>query len=274
VATLLVAAIHNGEFASSPAAEVVEQVTMAEPDCVILEVSDQAPLTQRINFNELREWGRMQWQLERNWRQYRGVASSWRELLASAGHAWWTARLQLSRSFRDTAWRTRQIEQRVTQKHIASWRSLATGDCGVALVLESDATWIPGSSVRLVGIARRLDPSIPTYLNLAGGLSETHLRTSVLRADDQPMIEGLTTYTRPVTNTSCAYLVTHSLAEQLLEYLDDNVDHASLGVDWLINAAFIEMTARGVMVRCAHAEPPVLIHGSQAGLTRSWHPAR
>lgn len=274
MATLLLVTIHNGEFASSPAAEVVQQIKNLEPTCVTLEVTDQAPLTHQVDLEELRAWGHLQWRLERDWRRYRGVSSAWRELFAWAGHTWWATRLRLSRRFREIVWQTRQIEQRVTSKHIAAWRSLEVSDHGVAIVLESDASWIPGTSQRIAGIAQRVDPLLATYVNFAGGLHETELLIARLRTVDRPMDEGLSTFTRPVSNTSCAYLVSRTLAGEFLTYLGANAAHASLGVDWLVNAIFMDVKARGVSIVCAHAEPPLLLHGSQVGLTRSWHPAR
>lgn len=267
-------AIHNGELASAPAAVTVERISDLVPDSVTLEVSDQAALSAVVDLEELHAWGTTQWALEREWRRYRGVSSMWRQMLAWAGHAWWITRLRISPIFRESAWQARQIEQRVTRKHVDAWRALVASDCGAALIVESDATWIPDVSNRVAEIAREIDPFTPTYVNVAGGLSESRIRTASLRLGGDHLGVGLMTYARPVTNTSCAYLITRTLAGKFLDSLEGSGDLAALGVDWLLNWSFMELTARGCVIMCAHAEPPLLIHGSQAGLTRSWHPAR
>ena len=46
------------------------------------------------------------------------------------------------------------------------------------------------------------------------------------------------------------------------------------GIDRLLNAVFLEVLAEGTSLICLHADPPALIHGSLAGVTRSWHPDR
>jgi hypothetical protein len=274
VATLLVAAIHNGELASAPAAVTVERISDLVSDSVTLEVSDQAALSTVVDLEELHTWGTTQWALEREWRRYRGVSSMWRQVLAWAGHAWWMTRLRISPNFRESAWRARQIEQRVTRKHVDAWRALVASDCGAALIVESDATWKPDVSNRIVEIVQGIDASTSTYVNLAGGLSERRVRTASLRLGGNHSADELVTYARPVTNTSCAYLITRTLADELLDCLEGSGDRSALGVDWLLNWSFMELSSRGSAIACGHAEPPLLIHGSQSGLTRSWHPAR
>lgn len=275
---VLVAVIHHGEFASAPVADVVRHLTDSKPTWEVREFVEQAPLASEPDTVELIAWAQAQWNLEREWRIHRGVQSWWRQAAAELGLQLWRLRIKTSARFREHAWHVREVETRVTAKHIVAWRTLLESPAHAVLVLESDAAWITERSPALLNVMERLPDATPAYLNLAGGLSEIHIRVSKIDASrdigEEYSDVTFVDFTVPVTNTSCAYAVNRSLAEMLLTFIRQHPGVESLGVDWLVNAAFAHLTKQNVSLSCVHVDPPLLLHGSLAGITQSWHPGR
>ena len=272
---LFIAAIHNGELANSPAAIVVSQVEALFPGSRVQEVSQQQGFEDLSDLVALREWSSRQWVLERRWRNYLGRASRLRGLLARIGKQLWRVRVAYQAAFRDRAWRIRQVEAAVSRKHQAAWKDFLASDLDLVLLLESDATWTPESAAGLSTAVELLTCKSPGYVNLAGGLSArelsiAHLRPSVSGAAPP----GFLRYLPPVTNTSCAYLINRPMAELLLNQCRTHPTSSALGIDWLVNATFLEAQETRIEIECWHADPPVLIHGSTTGVTKSWHPDR
>lgn len=278
MSNVLVAVIHHGEFEAAPVAEVVHHLAESRPTWEVREFVEQAPLTQEPNTSELISWAQVQWALEREWRIHRGVQSWWRQAAAELGHQLWHLRIKTSARFREHAWHVREVEMRVSAKHIAAWRGLLESPAHAVLVLESDAAWITERSPALLNAMEQLPDATPAYLNLAGGLSEFHIRISKIDTSrdigEEYSDVTFVNFTVPVTNTSCAYAVNRSLAEMLLSFVRQHPGVESLGVDWLVNAAFIHLTKQNVSLACVHVDPPLLMHGSLAGITQSWHPGR
>ena len=272
-ATLLVAAIHNGELAQAPASQLMEQVN--DLTTQVLEVCDQQPFEQKPLNSELRQWRKRQSELETDWAAYRGRPSS--SVTSAMGRTLFSFRTEFSGSFRRDAWHVRQVERAVTGKHIVAWRRFRDSDLGELLVLESDAVATDRSREMISELLNR-PADQPRYVNLAGGLEPqaigiTHLRIHQAKETNDP--NDIVRYRKPVTNTSCAYLVNRTFTELALEHLDREPEDAELGIDWLFNAIFMGQEARnGPMIECLHAEPPAIVHGSTQGLTRSWHPGR
>jgi len=267
----LLAAIHNGELAQSPAQEVINELsTKGEVDDVI-EVSDQPPLQPLIPSKELLEWRRCQGQLEKRWRAHLGQSSKWIDQASVLNKALYRARLGLSRDFLSQQSMARQVEKAVTAKHVTSWQRFLDSSHDLLIVMESDATVTDrlGQSLRTIKQVAQFDQ--PMYVNIAGGLEAAYLKIDTLT---QSSIPGFLSFVRPVTNTSCAYAMNRNLAHRILSFLADSPQSTKLGIDWLVNAFFLEVQAEGTSLTCLHADPPALIHGSLAGVTRSWHPDR
>lgn len=270
-----VAAIHNGELPTAPAAQVLEQLSAGTPSIVTTEVTEQPATVTDPDVDELVRWGLRQWQLESQWRAHLGRRSVIREGIAKAGYALWKSRLRLSTRYRSRAWLVRQVEAAVSAKHQEAWSRFLQSDVPYALIMESDATWSEAAGPAIGAILSAIPSNRPGYVNLAGGL--THRRLAVQAAShgsDGSSPEGVLSFDAAVTNTSCAYLINRSMAETLLDYCRNHPADTSLGIDWLINSVFMAARASLQEITCWHCEPPVLIHGSLAGLTRSWHPAR
>ena len=267
---MLLAAVHHGELATAPAREVIDALTGAGLVDAVVEVTEQPPLDPAIDRQALLRWRGRQRVLERQWRAYLGTDRPWSSALGHGGQALFRVRLETVPSFAEKAWRARQVESFVTAKHIAAWRRLADGPQDLLLVLESDAALTPDSvaDIRAVGTAAR---GSALYVNLAGGLDGASIGIGHLHRE---RIGDVVRLAKPVTNTSCAYLVDRGLVTGMLDFLDRNPGAARLGIDWLVNAYFLDAEQRDASITCLHADPPVLLHGSLTGVTRSWHPDR
>lgn len=268
--TLLVAAVHNGELDGSPARTVIDDLREVDLAQRVIEIQQQPPFVDEVDVDALIEWRRQQAAREIRWRAYLGDRRRWRRLATRAAVAAFNVRVRTSRAFAGEQWRIRQVERFVTAKHIAAWRAFDSATEDELLVIESDATVQPRT---FTGLRQLVDqaPTEARYVNLAGGLDLHALGVEEHIATRGP---GEIRFERPVTNTSCGYLVNHPLVRRLLDFIDENPDAESAGIDWLFNECFMTTQREGLTVVCIHADPPVLGHGSLMGATESWHPHR
>lgn len=273
---VLIAAIHNGELAEAPTAGVLDRLTKTHAQWTTCEISEQPPLQPQVDEAALASWATVQWGLEQQWRHYlAGSTSDRRSLVSRIGEAWWRMHIRLSGRFASRIWRSRQVEAFVTSKHLSSWQRFRANEAYTGLlVLESDAVWLEGSGEGVAQIMQLVgDSSVPAYVNIAGGFDPHTIDIEHL-GEPAGDFAHVVRMKRAVTNTSCAYAINRSMAELLVYYAKAHPDHAVLGIDWLLNAAFLDAYAKKSPVSCWHAQPPVLGHGSLTGVTRSWHPDR
>ena len=268
--TLLIAAIHNGELPQAPARELIDQ--LGDLTDQVIEIAQQPPFQAHADARALKDWRRTQSRLESRWAEYREKPVN--KLLTSLGRTLFDITIELSPKVRENAWHVRQVERAVTAKHIAAWRQFHDSGNQELLVLESDA----GISNRTRSTVDQLleDPvKAPRYVNLAGGLSTDAIGISHLQDQTKTHYADLKRYRKPVTNTSCAYLVNQGFVAVALQHVDNSPEDAGLGIDWLFNAIFLDHAqAEDAVIECWHAEPPVIVHGSLQGVTKSWHPDR
>ncbi len=269
--SVMLAAVHNGELEQSPAQEVLNLLLSAGLTQEVFEVVDQPELLGTVDTNELVSWRHAQRHLERQWRKHLKRDNPLRNVAAALNEGTYRLRLRLDSQFRTGQWRTRQIERFVTAKHIRAWRKFIKSPHSTLVVIESDATLTPESRGRVKSVLLEVTSDQPTYVNLAGGLSRSDIAIGSLAAGD---VNCMTVFSRPVTNTSCSYVLNRSLVVGILSFLDELPEAATLGIDWLFNAFFVNQTVKGNEVRCLHSQPPALLHGSLTGVTRSWHPDR
>lgn len=269
--SVMLAAVHYGELSESPASDVVHRLVKHELVQEAIEVVDQPPLVDTANVSELIAWRHDQRILESRWRRYLTSRSSWRDLAATVNERLYRLQLHLSGGFRSLQWRTRQIEKLVTAKHIRAWEEFVQSPHTTLVVIESDATLAPDSLGGVANALERATRDEPTYVNLAGGFTQNELLIEGLAAEGR---DGMTIFSLPVTNTSCAYAINRSLVLNILSFLDESPGSRVLGIDWLFNAFFINETSRGNRILCLHSQPPALQHGSITGVTQSWHPDR
>jgi hypothetical protein len=271
---LLIALIHNSEQ-EMPSRRVADELLASISGTSLVEVSKQANFSRKASFSELFKHLKMQLRIEDSWRQYRGKQSSASRLKAGVNFIRKLILLTLSSNIRAREWRIREIERAVSLKHQTAWRKFQESDAEILLVFESDASWIDNESDGISGLLDLFMTTSPAYLNLAGGLNLETLGIELLtNAVELSPIENIKTFSKPVTNTSCAYAVNQSLAGSFLSHIETFPKQKSLGIDWLINAVFLDLTQQQIDVPCIHSFPPILHHGSMTGISNSWHPGR
>lgn len=269
--TVLLAAIHNGELERAPARVVIDGLCGEEIVQRVIEVVEQSPLSAVPDLSELVQWRCEQRRLERHWRAYLGTATVTADAASLAGEALYRGKVMASGEFAAKQWLARQVETFVTAKHIAAWRTFAQSSEDELLVLESDATLLPNSFTAVKEFVDGAVGGEPRYVNLAGGLGHDDIAIEHLVRD---RTRTSVAFEKPVTNTSCAYMLNRPLVEALLAFLGTDTRAARLGIDWLFNAYFLDAARQGLPIACIHADPPALGHGSLTGVTRSWHPDR
>jgi hypothetical protein len=271
---LLIVIIHNNEEQVS-ARIVAEKLSQIIPNTAVLDVHQQDALSTNVDLSKLRNHLKVQSILERRWREYRGLQSLRRSMLARGNHFYKLCCLLVAKKKRKKEWKIRQIEHAVSLKHQMAWKLYSASNAKNLLVLESDAGWIENKSDLVTNYFGHINGSLPAYVNLAGGLDVELLGIDSLRQNYKNVFsDNAVFFSRPVTNTSCAYVIDQLMVKQLLDHLEFHPDFESLGIDWLINSTFIETVSKGTEVICLHAIPPVLLHGSISGNVKSWHPDR
>jgi hypothetical protein len=271
---LLIVLIHNCENVI-PSRNVADRLRSKLNGAGLLEVFIQEEFSEETLFHRLVRHLFLQFRLEDLWREYLGKQSRISRIKAEINIVRKIAMLSVVASYRKREWRIREIECAVSRKHQLAWGHFQQSDAKLLLVLESDAAWIDGVSEKIPELLQLLETDSPAYLNLAGGLRFDELGVQLLmEAPDGADYEKIKTFAKPVTNTSCAYAVNRSLANAFMSHTRDFPAHKTLGIDWLINGVFLELTRRGQVVTCTHSWPPILLHGSMAGISESWHPGR
>jgi hypothetical protein len=239
-----------------------------------IEVVEQEPFDLTHSPTQLMAHRRAQRDLERRWRTYlqnttTSTPATWANVRASVGQVLEGMALLVNPAYRRRMDRARQIQQRVTEKHCQAMRSAIQAEADWVLILESDATLRPDSTGGLTELAQWLPGTGTWFIDLAGGiagLESAHLTQPIAGTN-------LVRLLPPVTNTACAYLLSHQLAVDLLEYRHANPESGQWAIDWFINAAFMAFMSaheHATTVDCARCQPRVLDHGSFTGVTTSW----
>lgn len=209
----------------------------------------------------------MYWHLERSWQRYRGL-----ETPALAPDLARLARRGAADGFgaaRDARCRIAAIQMLTADKHLRVWDRFVDSGADALICLENDVVFRADSASRLAAmLAQVLGVSDrPLYADLAGGFEPEALGIAHLLTDRSSLFRA---YRRPVTNTTCAYLLTRPLVRELLGALTIRPWLRVLASDWLLNALFVLIAQRAVSCECLHADPTIFVHGSFAGTYRSW----
>lgn len=173
-------------------------------------------------------------------------------------------------SIRERWQKSSAIEMRVTDKHIRSWDMFLESNCETLLMFEDDAIFKADSFEKLlyaVNEAHKIPRETLLYVDLAGGLPLQDLEISHLAKEKK---DGITIYTKPVTNTGSAYLLNRSMAEEFKELIVDYPNYRLFGGDWMMNQLFIDIERRNKKTHCFHFEPSALNHGSFTGDYSPW----
>jgi hypothetical protein len=77
-------------------------------------------------------------------------------------------------------------------------------------------------------------------------------------------------YSKPVTNTACAYLISRQLVATFPVIFTKRTWLRLIEIDWMMNRLFIRMANKGVEYFCMHEDPTILKHGTVTGEYVFW----
>lgn len=267
--------VHNDESVI-PAREVTSKLGTTLTGIEHFEVSKQV-LDSYVDFHSLTRHALAEYRIERRWRRYRQVDSVMCDIKSATGKILKVINLVFSESNRIKAKRIRQIETAVTNKHLKAWEEFRNSSFEFLLVMEADATWTESQRTFLARTIESLSNETPAYLSISGGLDMEKLRINMLINQRESFAcQEVLTFCKPVTNTSCAYIINRPLVDLLLAAASapSNATWKQLPIDWYMNSLFIHLSAKDAKIVCKHFNPPLLLHGSMTGTFASWHPER
>jgi hypothetical protein len=162
------------------------------------------------------------------------------------------------------------IEVMVTEKHVRAWGKFLDTDADFLICFEDDAVFKEDSVQKINNLLNKLAenyPGMPCYIDLGGGCRLSDLAIGRLEENQD---ESYRYYSRPVTNTACAYLMSRQLVVNLHAILTRRLWLRLIGIDWMMNSLFILMANKGVECVCMHAAPAIVKHGTTTGEYVSW----
>jgi hypothetical protein len=163
-------------------------------------------------------------------------------------------------------WNTRSfVETILTDKHIRAWNTFIETGCDYLVCFEDDAIFSDDSDERLGDLMDALSNKglkHLVYVDLAGGCELADLRISFLETRRG---DGFRYYSKPLTNTTCAYSLSKPLVSLFLLHLIRRPWLRLITIDWMINKLFMLIVKNKVECFCAHADPTIFKHGSVVG---------
>lgn len=132
------------------------------------------------------------------------------------------------------------------------------------LIIEDDLVFISGVTSVAEFLSEKMSRlHVPSYLDLGGGLPMSSLGYENLLISAGPVED---VYKRPVTNTTCAYMVNDRLVSMLLSELNRNPLGWMLPIGWVINYLLARLNEQGQLseAKATHAKHIGLKHGSMS----------
>lgn len=230
----------------------------------LIEVSAQAPIEPHgVPMALLRD--AIYQLLDRDWRRYRRLPVQLLPLHV-ARFAWGSVK-KYARGAR-TWQRNSAVEMVVTDKHVRAWSAFLDTGSDCLICFEDDAVFKSDSIDRLVALLDAPDLlDGPLYADLAGGCSQEALQIHNLEVSWDGSFRR---YSKPVTNTACAYLLSRPLATRFCQSVARRPWLRLIGIDWLMNTCLMQMADDGERCACLHADPTIFKHGTTTGEYVSW----
>lgn len=157
------------------------------------------------------------------------------------------------------------IEMVLTDKHISVWRRFLDSKCDLLLCCEDDVMIDEKGMGDLTSLLLQRGLGVNSnaeFFDLAGGCNLGGLG---LRSTQKMPSQKLNAYSPGLSNTSCSYLLTRSMAQLFYAELEKNVMLRLIGADWLMNKLFMLLSNSKSQYECFHAEPPYFTHGTVSG---------
>ena len=160
---------------------------------------------------------------------------------------------------------SRAQEMILTDKHIRVWELFLDMRGDYLICFEDDVMFKDNSIQRvhdLLDFISRNNENKLQYIDLAGGCRSEDLKIDKLESHRD---NSFRYYNKPVTNTTCCYLLSKPLADHFVDLLLRRPWLRLIGVDWMINSLFIIIVKCGMHCNCMHSHPTIFKHGSMTG---------
>lgn len=158
------------------------------------------------------------------------------------------------------------IETVLTDKHIRAWSAFIETGCDYLVSFEDDAIFEKKSKEKLAALIDILFEKYPNqnvYVDLAGGCDLDSLSLAQLRLFEK---DGFVHYSKPITNTTCVFIMSRPLVLGFLNEIVRRPDLRLICADWMINKLFMRLSSGNFKCTCMHANPPIFQHGSLTGV--------
>jgi hypothetical protein len=135
--------------------------------------------------------------------------------------------------------RSSAIEIALSDKHVRAWDLFLESGLEYLVVFEDDAVFKDNMFEVFESHLRHIENRVGDdglYIDIGAGLPMEFLRVDKLTISNQL---GIVKFKKPVTNTTCAYLINKTLAEKLKKLVMLNPWLRLIGSDWMLNKLFI-----------------------------------
>ena len=264
--TLGVILIHNGDASRiETASAAISQFTEAaggKVDVISGEESEQRPIVDAPTTQKLLAWY-LSVTGDHRWGDYLSPPSSlaerWRRFRLSAKYS----RKQLKRMLRRG--KRVSVARAVSAKNIRAWKRMLTENWDFLLVLEDDVVLADNAHNEITAVVDALSSTAPSELlfaSVAKALSLEDIGGSSLVSGQT---EALTWFSKPVSNTAAAYILSRGLAEAFLKEVTHHRVLAANPADWILNHLFMRFYRRGVVIRSFHTKQGIFVNRSILG---------
>jgi hypothetical protein len=208
------------------------------------------------------------WKLNREWVQYRCLRSTFivrdflrfgKEIVKEYIFDYKKLNIWKRNSF---------VETLISDKHIRAWNAFLETDGDFLICFEDDIVCQEGSIQKisnLLDLIMKKNLNSLLYVDLAGGCKLAELKIGNLETGNDGSYRY---YDKPVTNTTCGYLISRSLVINCCEIIVRKPWIRLIGADWMMNRLFIEM--EGQKIICLHSDPSIFQHGTVIGKYSDW----
>jgi hypothetical protein len=210
----------------------------------------------------------MHWKLNREWIRYKRNKNKFllTDFLSFVTRT--TRKCLFDKDISQKWLRSSAIEMFLTNKHLQAYANALRNKADYLLVFEDDAIFKKDSITRLSHLIDDLEKQngIPTYIDLAGGVAFDDLKIDALESRRDTEFRY---YEKPVTNTTCCYLVNREQLKSFDHLLMKKPMLRYIRADWLLNKLFILQSKAGIASNCRHADAHIFEHGSAIGKSPS-----
>ncbi len=264
--TLGVVLIHNGDADRiHTATEAIDQFSSHAKgvlDVARGQVSYQAPITPASIGQSLIAWW-LSVTGDHRWGHYLSPSESLAERQRRARHTLALALKKLRKTLRRRKRVT--VAAVVSAKNIRAWQRMVDEGWDYLLAVEDDVVLAAGAEKEIAAVLAELssrERSDLLFASLAKAVTIEQLGARELITEQT---ENLTWFSRPVSNTAAAYLLSRSLAEAFLEELTRHRVLTVNPADWILNHLFMRFERRGISISCFHTKEGIFVNRSILG---------